>query len=332
MQPPASNSRRKLGLTALEAASLGFGCFGLSNAYGPTDPAEAVATLHRALDLGCNLLDTADIYGAGRNEMLVAQAIRGRRDEAVVATKFGFVCDDTGKATRRNASPAYMRQAVENSLKRLGIDMIDLYTLHRVDPNVPIEETVGAMARLAAEGKIRGIGLSEVSIRQLRRAHATHPITAVQSEYSLWTRDPEREILPACRELGISFVAFAPLGRGFFTGALVSNELAQQDFRRSLPRFQAANLARNETLLQSLSELAARKQVTPSQLALSWILAKGDHIFAIPGTRRRKHLEENLAAMRVQWTPAEMQEIDRISATHQDPEARYAPGSLFAPE
>ncbi|AEU39033.1 aldo/keto reductase [Granulicella mallensis] len=332
MRLPAISTQRKLGSTGLEAAGLGFGCFGLSNAYGPADPAEAVATLHRALDLGCSLLDTADIYGAGQNEILVGQALRGRRAEAVAATKFGFVCDATGKVVRRDASPAYVREAVEGSLKRLGIERIDLYTLHRVDPQVPIEDTVGAMAELVAEGKIRGVGLSEVSVEQLRRAHALHPIAAVQSEYSLWCREPEREILPACRELGVSFVAFAPLGRGFFSGALATNELAQQDFRRSLPRFQAESLARNEKFLQSLAELASRKQITLSQLALSWILAKGNSIFAIPGTRRQRHLEENVAAMQVEWTLEELEEIDRISAMHQDPGARYAPGSLFAPE
>ncbi|MBB5063102.1 aldo/keto reductase [Granulicella mallensis] len=332
MRLPAISTQRKLGSTGLEAAGLGFGCFGLSNAYGPADPAEAVATLHRALDLGCSLLDTADIYGAGQNELLVGQALRGRRDHAVVATKFGFVCDDTGRVVRRDASPAYVRQTVEGSLKRLGIERIDLYTLHRVDPNIPIEDTVGAMAELVVEGKIRGVGLSEVSVEQLRRAHAIHPIATVQSEYSLWCREPEREILPACRELGVSFVAFAPLGRGFFSGALATNELPQQDFRRSLPRFQAESLARNEKFLQSLAESASRKQITLSQLALSWILAKGNSIFAIPGTRRQRHLEENVAAMQVEWTFEELEEIDRISAMHQDPGARYAPGSLFAPE
>jgi aryl-alcohol dehydrogenase-like predicted oxidoreductase len=332
MRLPVLSTQRKLGSTGLEAASLGFGCFGLSNAYGPADPAEAIATLHRALDLGCGLLDTADIYGAGQNELLVGQALRGRRDQAVVATKFGFVCDSMGKVVRRDGSPAYMRQAVEGSLKRLGVDRIDLYTLHRVDPQVPLEDTVGAMAELVSAGKIRGIGLSEVSAEQLRRAHAVHPIAAVQSEYSPWCREPEREILPTCRELGVSFVAFAPLGRGFFSGAFASNELAQQDFRRSLPRFQAESLARNETLLQLLAELASRKQITLSQLALSWILAKGNSIFAIPGTRSQTHLEENVAAMQVEWTFEELEELDRISAMHQDPGARYAPGSLFAPE
>ncbi len=327
-----STSRRKLGSTGIEVASLGYGCFGLSSAYGVADPGEAVATLHRALDLGCNLLDTADIYGAGQNEALVGKVIRERRNEAVVATKYGFVCDNAGHVIGRDASPAYVHQAVERSLKRLGIDAIDLYTLHRVDPAVPIEETVGAMGELVAEGKIRGIGLSEVSASQLRRAHAIHPIAALQSEYSLWTREPEHEIFPACEELGVSFIAFAPLGRGVFSGTLAHQELSEHDFRRNLPRFQAANWARSESLLHDLEALAARKQLTSSQLALSWILAKGNNVFAIPGTRKQKHLEENLAAMRVRWTPEEMLELDRISAAHQDIGARYAPGSPFAPE
>ena len=324
--------RRRLGSIGLEAASLGFGCFGLSNAYGPADPVEAVATLRRALDLGCNLLDTADIYGAGQNEILVGQAICERRTEAVVATKFGFTCDEAGQVIGRNGSPAYVRQAVERSLKRLGIDTIDLYTLHRIDPAVPVEETIGAMADLVVEGKIRGIGLSEVSVDHLRRAHATHSITALQSEYSLWSREPEREILPACRELNISFVAFAPLGRGLFSGTLTSGELTQHDFRRSLPRFQAEHLARSEEFLRGLEALATRRELTLSQLALAWILGKGDHLFAIPGTRRQKHLEENLAAMHVTLTTEEMHELDQLSEEYQSPAARYAPGSPFAPE
>ena len=324
--------RRKLGQSGLEVASLGLGCVGLSNAYGPADPAEAIATLHRALDLGCNLLDTADLYGAGQNEILVGRAIRDRREQAVVATKFGFIFSDAGQVLGRDASPAYVRQAVERSLTRLGIDTIDLYTLHRVDPNVPIEETVGAMADLVAEGKIRGIGLSEVSADLLRRAHATHRITALQSEYSLWIREPEREILPACLELEISFVAFAPLGRGLFSGTLAPEEFSESDFRRSLPRFQPATLAKSQTLMGGLEDLATRKHCTCSQLALSWILQKGDHMFAIPGTRRQKHLEENLAAMQIAWTASEMQEMDRISEAHQNLGERYAPGSPFASE
>jgi aryl-alcohol dehydrogenase-like predicted oxidoreductase len=324
--------RRRLGRRGLEVAGLGLGCVGLSNAYGPADPVEAIATLHRALDLGCNLLDTADQYGAGQNEILVGRAIRDRREQAVVATKFGFIFNDAGQVLGRDGSPAYVRQAVERSLTRLGVDTIDLYTLHRVDAKVPIEETVGAMADLVAEGKIRGVGLSEVSADQLRRAHATHRITAVQSEYSLWFREPEREILPACQELGVSFVAFAPLGRGLFSGTLAPEEFSQSDFRRSLPRFQAATLSRSQTLVNGLEALAAHKHCTCSQLALSWILQKGEHMFAIPGTRRQKHLEENLAAMHIAWTASEMQEMDRISEAHQNLGERYAPGSPFASE
>lgn len=326
------NARRKLGQTGLEVASLGLGCVGLSNAYGPADPVEAIATLHRALDLGCNLLDTADLYGAGQNEILVGRAIRDRREQAVVATKFGFIFNDAGQVLGRDGSPAYVRRALERSLTRLGIETIDLYTLHRSDPNVPIEETVGAMGDLIAEGKIRGIGLSEVSADQLRRAHVTHPIAMLQSEYSLWFREPEREMLPACLELGVSFVAFAPLGRGLFSGRLAPEEFTQSDFRRSLPRFQAANLVKSDTLVGGLEGLAARKDCACSQLALSWILQKGEHMLAIPGTRRQKHLEENLAAMHMAWTPSEMEEMDRISDAHQNLGERYAPGSPFASE
>lgn len=323
---------RKLGSTDIQVAGLGFGCFGLSNAYGPADPEEAVATLHRALDLGCNLLDTADIYGAGSNESLVGRAVRDRRHHAVIATKFGFIVNDAGQVIRRDASPAYVRQAVEASLRRLRVEVIDLYTLHRVDPATPLEETVCAMSQLVAEGKVRAIGLSEVSVAQLRLAHAVHPITSVQSEYSLWFREPELEILPACRELGVSFISFSPLGRGFFAGGFASNKLTENDFRRSLPRFQGQNFARNEAFLRDLDVLAVRKRITSSQLALSWLLQQGDHLLAIPGTRKQEHLEQNNAASNVSWTEMEMQEMDRILESHPISADRYAQGSPFAPQ
>lgn len=335
MQPSISPARpgdlRKLGGSGLEVAGLGFGCVGLSHAYGHADPEEAISTLHRALDLGCNLLDTADLYGAGENEWLVGRALHGRREQAIVGTKFGFVFDEAGKVTGRNGSPAYVRQAAERSLTRLGIDTIDLYTLHRVDPAIPIEDTVGAMMELVAEGKVRAIGLSEVSADQLRRAHAVHPIAAVQSEYSLWLREPERDILPACRELGVAFVAFAPLGRGLFSGTLAAGQIAANDFRKGLPRFQAENLNRTQTLVEGIKAMAAEKQVTPSQLALAWILNQGRNVFAIPGTRRIEHLEENWGALHVSWTPSEVQAMDELSAAHQDAGDRYAAGSPFAP-
>ncbi|HEY4357316.1 MAG TPA: aldo/keto reductase [Acidobacteriaceae bacterium] len=332
IRPARLGDLRKLGGSGLETAGLGFGCVGLSHAYGHADPGEAISTLHRALDLGCNMLDTADLYGAGENERLVGRALRGRREQALVATKFGFVFDGAGKVTGRNGTPAYVRQAVELSLTRLGIDAIDLYTLHRADPAVPIEDTVGAMAELVAEGKIRAIGLSEVSAAQLRRAHAVHPIATVQSEYSLWLREPEREIFPACRDLGVAFVAFAPLGRGLFSGRLAAGQLTADDFRSGLPRFQAENLDRTQVLVEGIKAIAARKNVTPSQLALAWILRQGGNIFAIPGTRRKEHLEENWGALQVGWTPSEMQEMDALSAEHQNAGDRYTAGSPFAPE
>jgi aryl-alcohol dehydrogenase-like predicted oxidoreductase len=262
----------------------------------------------------------------------VGQAIKARRDEVVLATKFGFICNAAGKVIGRDASPAHVREAAEASLKRLGTDTIDLYTLHRIDPAVPIEDTIGAMAELVAQGKIRYLGLSEASPAQIRHAHAVHPITALQSEYSLWTRDPERDVLPLCRELGIGFVAFAPLGRGLFSHTFANLEIEQSDFRRSLPRFEAQNLSASLELVRTLDEIASRRHLTSSQLALSWILQKGDNMFAIPGTRRQKHLEENLAAISVTWTPEELQELDNLFTPEFDFGQRYSADSLFAPE
>ncbi len=324
--------RRKLGSNGPLVAPVGLGCFGLSNAYGAADPAEAMSTIRRAIDLGCNLLDTADIYGAGHNEELVGRAIEDCRDQVVLATKFGFVCDTQGRVTGRNASPAYVAKAVEASLKRLGTDSIDIYTLHRVDPDVPIEETVGAMAQLVAQGKVRHLGLSEASPEQIRRAHAIHPLASLQSEYSLWERSPERDVMPLCHELGIGFVAFAPLGRGLFSGALTNLQLEKDDFRRSLPRFTAGNLSSTLRLVRALEQFANRKSLTPSQVALSWILQKHENVMVIPGTRRQSHLEENLAAAEVSWTGDELQELDRLFSPDLDFGQRYSSGSLFAPE
>lgn len=319
----------KLGVLDEEITRIGLGCFGLSSAYGFADPKESFETLHTALDLGCQLLDTADSYGNGQNERLVAEALQGRRHQAVLGTKFGLICDDSGQVTGRCATPAYVREAAERSLSRLRTDVIDLYTLHRVDPAVPIEDTVGALSELVVEGKVRAIGLSEVTAGQLRRAHAVHRISALQSEYSLWMRAPETDVLPVCRELGIAFVAFSPLGRGFFSGSVPSGEFAGNDFRRSLPRFRSESLRGYQVLLEGLQALATRKGCTTSQLALSWLLHQGDHVFAIPGTRRREHLRHNLTATRIAWSSAELEEIDRLSATHQSTTARYAPGSPF---
>ena len=279
---------RQLGKSGLKVSALGLGCMGMSEFYGPGDEAEAFATIHRALDLGVNLLDTADIYGLGANETLVGKAIRDRRGQVVLATKFGNVRDATGKFLGVNGRPEYVRSACDASLKRLGVDLIDLYYQHRVDPQVPIEDTVGAMRDLVVAGKVRFLGLSEAAPQTLRRAAKVHPIAALQTEYSLWTRDVESEILPACRELGIGFVAYSPLGRGFLTGRIRKIEdLSDADWRRNSPRFQAANLKHNLELVDSIERTAKAKRCTPAQLALAWILAQGEDIVPIPGTKRR---------------------------------------------
>jgi aryl-alcohol dehydrogenase-like predicted oxidoreductase len=305
---------RTLGTQGLVVSALGLGCMGMSEFYGPGDEAESIATIHRALELGTTMLDTADVYGPFTNEELVGRAIRGRRDGVIVATKFGIVRrDDDPKYRGISGKPEYVRQSCEDSLKRLGIDTIDLYYQHRVDPDTPIEETVGAMARLVEEGKVRYLGLSEPAPDTLRRAHAVHPISALQQEYSLWSRDAEDALFPTCRELGIGIVAYSPLGRGFLTGQIRRFEdFAPDDFRRGVPRFQGENFQKNLTLVDKLRELAAAKRVTPSQLALRWVLDQGKDIVPIPGTKRRQYLEENIAALNVTLTAADHAALDAL--------------------
>ena len=301
----------KLGRSPLRVSRIGLGCMGMTHAYGPADRAEAIATIRHALDQGIDLLDTADVYGGGANEELVGEAIRGRRGEARVATKFGAVRAQ-GAFAGVNGRPEYARAACEQSLRRLGVEAIDLYTLHRVDAQVPIEETVGAMARLVAEGKARHLGLSEAGPETLRRAHATHPIAALQSEYSLWTRDPEREgTLAACRELGVGFVAYSPLGRGFLTGRVEGPQsLSADDGRRRHPRFREENLRRNLRLLDAQGEIAAELSCTRTQLALAWVLARGEDVVPIPGTTRRGHLDDLVAALALRLSPRQQAALD----------------------
>jgi aryl-alcohol dehydrogenase-like predicted oxidoreductase len=298
-------------LGPLTVSALGLGCMGMSEFYGASDDAESVATIHRALDLGVTLLDTSDVYGPHTNEVLVGRAIAGRRDEVVLATKFGIVRDaDDPKARGVNGRPEYVRASIEGSLQRLGVDHVDLYYQHRVDPDTPIEETVGAMAELVAEGKVRALGLSEAGPETIRRAHAVHPIAAVQSEYSLWSRDIEDGVIGTLKELGIGLVAYSPLGRGFLTGAITSlDDLAADDFRRDNPRFQGENFQKNLDLVAVVQRLAAAKGVTPAQLALAWVLAQWDGIVPIPGTRKVSRLEENVAALDVTLSPDELAEI-----------------------
>ena len=303
---------RKLGAAGPFVSSIGLGCMGMSQSYGKGDDEESIRTLHRALDLGITLIDTADAYGKGANETLVGQAVRSRRGEVVLASKFGLVPPPGGgPATEVDARPERVKACCQASLRRLGVDVIDLYYLHRVDPKVPIEDTVGAMADLVREGKVRFLGLSEAGPRSLRRAHAVHPIAAVQSEYSLWSRDPERAALPVCRELGIGFVAFSPLGRGFLSGSVKSREgLEPNDVRHKLPRFQNGNLQDNIALVERLESAARRKGCSASQLALAWLLAKGHDIVPIPGTKRRRYVEMNAAAADVALSPEDVAALD----------------------
>jgi len=304
--------RKALGKSDLIVSRLGLGCMGMSEFYGPGNEAESIRTIHRALALGVNFLDTADIYGLGGNEELVGKALRDRRDQAVLATKFGNVRGKDGSWLGVNGKPEYVRSCCDASLRRLGVDVIDLYYQHRVDPETPIEETVGAMADLVRQGKVRYLGLSEAAPETIRRACAVHPITALQTEYSLWTRDPEPAVLPTCREYGIAFVAYSPLGRGALTGAIRRlDDLAEGDYRRSSPRFSGNNLSRNLFLVDRLTEMAAEKKCRPAQLALAWLLARGEDIFPIPGTKHINRLEENIGALEV---PLTLQEVARLDA------------------
>ena len=321
--------QRKFGHSPLMVSAIGLGCMGMSDFYAPADDRESIAVIHRALDLGVNFIDTADIYGIGRNEDLVGKALKGRRSGVVLATKFGNVRDAGGRFLGINGRPEYVRQACDTSLQRLNVETIDLYYQHRVDRSVPIEETVGAMSRLIEEGKVRYLGLSEAAPATIRRAHRAHPISALQTEYSLWSRDPEDEIFATCRELAISFVAYSPLGRGFLSGKIQSlDDLAPNDWRRNMPRFVGDNFVKNLDLVRHVQELAAAKGCTPSQVALAWVLAQGEDMLPIPGTTSRVHLEENLAALEITFTPAELARINEIAPKGVAVGERYAEGAM----
>ena len=323
---------RKLGRSGPEVSAIGLGCMGMAAFYGqPSDEAQATAVIHRALDLGVTLFDTAEMYGPHTNEIQLGKALAGRRDQAFIATKFGIGYNADRSALAVDGSPANVRRAIEGSLKRLNVDHVDLYYLHRVDPDTPIEETVGAMGELVAEGKVRFLGLSEAAPETLRRGHATHPITALQTEYSLWSRDPEDELLAVCEELGVGFVPYSPLGRGFLSGEIKSiDDLAADDFRRSNPRFMGENFQKNLDLVAAVQAIAADKGVTAAQLALAWVLAQGEHLVPIPGTRRIRTLEENVAAVDLTLTPEDLARIDAVFPKGAASGHRYAEAARSA--
>ena len=329
---PATIKVRRLGAQGLQTSAIGLGCMGMSEFYGPSDEKESIAAIHRALELGITMLDTADMYGPFKNEELVGRAIKGKRDRVIIATKFGNVRDPSDPTKRGiNGRPEYVRQSCEGSLKRLNVETIDLYYQHRVDPNTPIEKTVGAMADLVKEGKVRYLGLSEAAVATIRRAHKVHPISAVQTEYSLWTRDPEEGLLDALRLLDIGFVAYSPLGRGFLTGQIKRiDDLAADDFRRQNPRFQGENFNKNLELVARVEEIAKEHKCTPAQLALAWVLAQGDDIVPIPGTRHPERVEENVAALDVVLSESDLRRIDAAAPKGIAAGERYAEGGMRA--
>ena len=319
---------RILGNTGEQLSAIGLGCMSMSHAYGVPDDDESVATLHRALDLGINFWDTADVYGNGKNEELISRVLAPNRNKIFIATKFGFTNNADGKGMSFNGSPAFMRKAVQASLKRLKTDVIDLYYAHRIDPNLPVEEMVGAMADLVKEGKVRFLGLSEASANTVRRANAVHPISALQSEYSLLTRDPEKDVLPVCKELGISFIPFSPLARGLVTNTLNTDDLPEGDFRKTLPRYQQEYRDNNSKLTHGFAKIAAEKNCTPAQLALAWVLAQGEYIIPIPGTKKRKYLEENAGSPELRLSDSDFKNIDDLLAKYPNTGARYNENAL----